>query len=120
MGIRVGNITVDCEDVMRLARFWSGAMDRPLDDGAGEWFASIGGQDAEREEPAWYFTKVPEGKTAKNRMHVDVFDPSPDTVDLGATVVEQHELEWAGHGWTVLRDPEGNEFCVAARPFTGT
>ena len=36
MGIRVGNITVDCGDVMRVAAFWSAAMERPLDDGASE------------------------------------------------------------------------------------
>ena len=123
MGIRVGNITVDCVDVMRVAQFWSAALERPLDDGAGEWFASIGGKDAARAEPAWYFSKVPEAKTAKNRMHVDVFDESPDAVErlvaLGATVVEHHELAWANHGWTVLQDPEGNEFCVGAKPFTG-
>jgi hypothetical protein len=123
MGIRVGNITVDCDDVLRVAEFWSAALERPLDDGASEWFASIGGTDPDRTEPAWYFGKVPEGKTGKNRMHVDVFDPSPDAVDrlvgLGATVVDRQELAWADHRWTVLQDPEGNEFCLGARPFTG-
>ena len=123
MGLRVGNITFDCDDVLRVARFWSAAVERPLDDGASEWFASIGGGDPDRAEPAWYFAKVPERKAAKNRVHVDVFDPSPDLVDrltaLGATVVARHELSWADHGWTVLQDPEGNEFCVGAKPFTG-
>lgn len=123
VGIRVGNITLDCEDVILVARFWSAAMERPLDDGSSEWFASIGGTDADRAEPAWYFAKVDERKSAKNRMHVDLFDPSPDVVDRlvgsGATVVGHHELAWAGHRWTVLQDPEGNEFCVAAQPFTG-
>jgi hypothetical protein len=119
----VGNISVDCDDVMRVARFWSEALERPLDDGASEWFASIGGTDRDRAEPAWYFEKVPDQKTAKNRMHVDVYDPSPDVVDrlvrLGATVVDHHEMAWAGHSWTVLQDPEGNEFCVAAKPYAG-
>ena len=124
MGVRVGNITVDCEDVLRVSRFWSEAMERRLDDGASEWGATIGRTDPERIEPAWLFHKVTEPKTAKNRMHVDVFDLSPDAVErlvgLGATVVERHELSWANHGWTVLQDPEGNEFCVGAKPFTGT
>jgi hypothetical protein len=124
MGIRVGNITVDCVDVMRVAQFWAEAMERPLDDGASEWFASIGGGDADRAEPAWYFAQVPEAKEAKNRMHVDVFDSAPDVVDrlveLGATVVAHHEMSWANHSWTVMQDPEGNEFCVGAKPFTGS
>jgi hypothetical protein len=123
MAIRVGNITIDCDDVMRVAHFWSAALERPLDDGASEWFASIGGKDPDRTELAWYFGKVPEAKAAKNRMHVDVFDDSPDAIDrlveLGANILEQHELGWANHRWTVLQDPEGNEFCVGAKPFTG-
>ncbi len=124
MGIRVGNITIDCDDVARIASFWAAALERPVDDGASEWFASIGGNDPTRAEPAWYFTKVPESKAAKNRMHLDVFDASPDARDrliaLGATVVEEHVMDWANHGWTVMQDPEGNEFCLGAKPFTGT
>ena len=123
MGVRVGNITVDCDDVLRVARFWSEALERPLDDGASEWGATIGLKDLDRIELAWLFQKVEEPKIAKNRMHVDVFDLSPDVVDrlveLGATVVARHDLEWARHGWTVMQDPEGNEFCVGAKPFTG-
>jgi hypothetical protein len=121
VAIRLGNITIDCDDVRRISQFWSTALERPLDDGASEWFASIGGADPDRAEPAWYFEKVPEKKVAKNRMHVDVIDSSPDAVDrlvgLGATVLSEHEM--AGHKWHVLQDPEGNEFCLAAKPFTG-
>ena len=67
------------------------------------------------------FLKVPESKTAKNRMHLDlvVDDGVPRDeevarlVALGAThVTDRHE--W-GHSWAVLNDPEGNEFCVASK-----
>lgn len=55
-------------------------------------FASLGGDDPERTEPAWYLEKVPELKVAKNRMHLDLVDPDPSAVDrlvaLGASVVE--------------------------------
>jgi predicted enzyme related to lactoylglutathione lyase len=49
-------------------------------------------------------------------------NPDPSAIDelvrLGATVVENHK-ELPGHPWTVLQDPEGNEFCIAAKSFTG-
>ena len=121
MRLRVGNVAVDCDDVLKVARFWSSALERPLDAGGGPEFASIGGDDADRVEPAWYFQKVPEPKAAKNRVHLDFVDPDPDAVDrlvsCGASVVARHAI--GSHRWTVLHDPEGNEFCVAARSFTG-
>jgi hypothetical protein len=117
--LRVGNITFDCDDVLKVAGFWSAALDRPIDDGSTEVFASIGGADTERSEPAWYFAKVAEPKRAKNRVHLDLVSPDPsavvELVALGARVVDRHD--WGFHGWTVLEDPEGNEFCVAAKSF---
>ena len=59
MALRVGNIALDCDDVLNVARFWSAALDRPLDPRSGPQFASIGGGDADCVEPAWYFEKVP-------------------------------------------------------------
>jgi len=63
------------------------------------------------------FQIVPEPKTAKNRVHLDVRvgeDASAEKIqqltDLGATVTGKGEQ--GGRGWTVLADPEGNEFCV--------
>ena len=121
MPLRVGNIALDCDDVLTVARFWSMALGRPLDPGSGPDFASIGGADAGRAQPAWYFEKVPEPKRTKNRLHVDFVDPDPSAVEhlesLGASVVARHAL--GDHRWTVLQDPEGNEFCVAERSFTG-
>lgn len=121
--MRVGNITFDCDAALKVAQFWAAALDRPLDPGGGEHYASIGGGDADRLEPAWYFEKVPERKTAKNRMHLDFVDPDPSAVErlvsLGASIVAEHELEGSGHSWTVLQDPEGNEFCIANRSYTG-
>jgi hypothetical protein len=68
------------------------------------------------DHPTWLFAKVPEPKRAKNRMHVDVAaaDCGAEVarlVELGATRVADVD-EW-GYRWTVLQDPEGNEFCVA-------
>ena len=123
MNLKVGNITFDCNDVLKVATFWSTAIGRPLDAGSGPQFATIGGSDPMRNEPAWYFNKVPERKQTKNRVHLDLTTPDPAAVEqlmeLGATFVAKHELRSRNHGWTVMQDPEGNEFCIAAKSFTG-
>jgi hypothetical protein len=119
MSFRVANITLDCDDVLKVAAFWSAVTGRSIDEGSSDAFASVGGSDTKRSEPAWYFNKVEEPKTAKNRMHVDLVNPEPsaveDLVRLGATVIER--VDWGFHAWTVLVDPEGNEFCVAAKAY---
>jgi hypothetical protein len=123
MDLRVGNIAFDCNDVLKVAQFWSTAIGRPLDEGSSPEFASIGGSDPVRAVPAWYFNKVPERKRAKNRVHLDLVSADPTAVEqlvgCGATIIAKHELRAAKHRWTVMQDPEGNEFCVAAKSFTG-
>ncbi len=113
MTITIANVTFDCDDTLAVARFWSEATGRPLDPEPSEHFASITGADG---APGWFFTKVPEAKAAKNRVHLDLSSADRDAdvdrlVGLGATRLADHD-EW-GHRWTVLQDPEGNEFCVA-------
>lgn len=68
-------------------------------------------------EPRFYFQKVPEGKVAKNRMHLDIHvepDRKADEVarltGLGAELIETHDDR--GPLAYVMRDPEGNEFCL--------
>jgi Glyoxalase-like domain len=123
MALKLGNIAFDCDDVLKVATFWSTVLERPLDRGSNEFFASIGGADGDRVQPAWYFAKVPEPKQAKNRVHLDLTTPDPSAVEelvgLGASVVGEHEVPGGSHRWTVMRDPEGNEFCIAAKSFTG-
>ncbi len=71
--------------------------------------------------PSLQFIKVPEPKAAKNRLHIDLAVPDRDgvvrrMVDLGATKVGEYD-EW-GTQWVTLRDPEGNEVCIARDPRT--
>jgi hypothetical protein len=68
--------------------------------------------------PVLLFGPVPEGKSGKNRVHLDLqpTDRSRDEevarlLELGATQVADHRRD-DGTGWVVLADPEGNEFCV--------
>jgi hypothetical protein len=53
MAARIGNIAFDCDDVLKVAAFWSAVLGRPLDKGSSELFASIGGADDARRESAW-------------------------------------------------------------------
>jgi hypothetical protein len=119
MPATLANVTFDCAHALRLASFWAEVLGRELDHGGDEGFASIGRSDPQRTQAAWFFEKVPETKVAKNRVHLDLVDSDPHVVErlvsLGATMVEEHEL--GNHRWTVMRDPEGNEFCVAGRSF---
>ena len=124
MSVRLAAVTIDCDDALAIAAFWSAALDRPLDPNASSEFASIGmpahrdtsGWSLAGDNPTWLFVKVPEPKTSKNRMHVDLAAPDHEAevarlVELGAIRVADMD-EW-GYRWTVLQDPEGNEFCVA-------
>ena len=72
-------------------------------------------EDPDGRGPRIFFQQVPEGKTAKNRLHLDLVadDRAAEVARveaLGATTVREHD-EW-GIQWTVLQDPEGNEFCL--------
>jgi hypothetical protein len=113
MTLQLGNITFDCADSARVGTFWSAALNRPLDDGPSEWFASIGRSD--ESQTVWLFIKVPEGKHAKNRCHVDLRSDNREAevarlLALGAE--HYNDYDEHGHQWTTLRDVEGNEFCV--------
>jgi len=113
------SVVVDSGDWRRVADFWTAALGyRELE--AGEDGVEIVGRDA---DPMLSFVRVPEPKTVKNRIHLDV-RPSgsmAEEVDrvttLGATV--RGFIEEGGSFWTQMRDPEGNEFCVLRGPDDG-
>jgi predicted enzyme related to lactoylglutathione lyase len=112
----IRNITVDCRDPYELARFWAQVFDRPMhdDDHPGDPEAVVLLGDG---LPNLLFERVPEAKTVKNRVHLDLQPDHArdDEVDrllgLGATLVADHRRP-DGTGWATLADPEGNEFCV--------
>ena len=126
MTVRIASVTFDCADALTVGRFWSAALGRPLDPNASSDHASIGFAGRRDtvgwasvegdNDPTWMFAKVPEPKTAKNRMHLDLMSPDPEVevahlIELGATRVA--DMNEYGYKWTVMADPEGNEFCVA-------
>ena len=109
------HITVDCSNVTAVAAFWSAALQRPVDSQS-EDVAEIPGTGTG--STGWLFIRVPEGKTAKNRLHIDFGSPDREAevarlLALGARRIGDHD-EW-GAVWTTLADVEGNEFCVVQR-----
>lgn len=135
-------IVFDANDVPRLVAFWEQALgyqvqppppeyetweDFARENGIPEeqwdgWGALI---DPDGKRPRIFFQRVPEGKTAKNRVHLDVnvgegLDGEDRTMrvkqeadrlgGLGAT--RQREAFERGEFWIVMQDPEGNEFCL--------
>jgi len=126
MAMRI-QVTFDCANPGKQAEFWAKALRYGLPDPSGDddWAAI---EDPDRTGPRFYFQRVPEGKVAKNRMHLDL------TVDgrQGASIEERKVLvaaeverlkalgaddrrgaiEEDGEFWVRMNDPEGNEFCV--------
>jgi hypothetical protein len=128
MALRWYSVVIDCQDFHAQARWWAGVLDwhlvyeaedeaaigpkheedRPLS--AEEWPAA---------SPAMVFVPVREGKTVKNRLHLDMAPYVTDDrgalieslLARGATRVDVGQDE-SKVSWTVLADPEGNEFCL--------
>jgi predicted enzyme related to lactoylglutathione lyase len=113
-------VVVDCRDPLRQAEFWAQALAYKISQRNPDEFqvsdpAGVGG--------SLYFMKVPEPKVGKNRLHLDLVTPGSmrdevtRLVEAGAELVEVRqdppELDNPDR-WTVLRDPEGNEFCVTS------
>lgn len=106
---RYQDLCIDTVGGDRLGRFWAAALGLRFEtDGeAGVLHGEI------REQRVW-MNVVPEAKTVKQRVHIDVHAGSVDElVQLGAQVIEP--AEDYNRPWTVLVDPEGGEFCAFVR-----
>lgn len=134
------DLTFDCADAAKLAQFWKlalGYVDEPPPPPfttREEWLESLDLADDDEGGAAWLcdpdgagprlsLLEVPEPKTAKNRLHIDirVADRSSPEAKWAAVTAEVVRLEAAGlRRWcrvgqhhVLMADPEGNEFCVA-------
>ncbi|GII52439.1 hypothetical protein Pth03_08280 [Planotetraspora thailandica] len=123
---RIKDVVVDCRHPASVARFWAAALDcyavAPYDEAELERLRNLGVDDPEDDPtvlveagpgvtPRFFFVLIAEPKTVKNRLHLDLDCDDLDAeterlVALGASVQAVHD------GWTVLTDPEGNEFCL--------
>jgi len=126
MTSRLLECVVDCADPATLSRFWAAALGyEVLDESADMVEIGPGGRTDDQllaelrsgpAVPTLIFIRVPEPKTAKNRLHLDLspIDSDRDSevsrlVGLGARITD---LAPADSTWVVMTDPEGNEFCV--------
>ena len=117
MTISLAHITFDCANAKALAEFWSNVLNHRLDADANEFFATIGLRSDPPMHPALMFIQVPEPKSAKNRVHIDLHTDDlagevARVIGHGATKVG--EFNEFGTAWSTLLDPEGNEFDIGA------
>lgn len=117
---RLKDIVIDCADAWTLASWWAPVLGYQMRVYTEEDYAKLREQGIERPEddpdvaldpidekgPSFWFCQVPEPKTVKNRVHIDVFGDLEEVLAHGATHRETFPK------WTVLADPEGNEFCL--------
>ncbi|MFF1393284.1 VOC family protein [Streptomyces sp. NPDC058287] len=117
-------LAIDCADPDSLARFWCSVLGYEVQDEE-DGLVTIGpparseGKDRPGPvPPALTFARVPEGKTVKNRLHIDVNPTDREQaeevrrlLDLGA---RHADVGQGDVSWVPLADPEGNEFCVLA------
>ena len=106
-------LTMDASDVESLAQFWCSATDYKVAD---SYYPVLAVLAADKPDyPRLLILQVPEAKVAKNRLHMefhtdDLSSEAERIVGLGGTLVAEREYETTH--WIVMRDPEGNEFCL--------
>jgi len=109
---RVSTIMIDCHDPERLFAFWSEIVNVEV---ATRYPGFIFTTKMPGNHIGLAFQKVPEDKTAKNRLHLDLTHTEPETMiakveELGGNRIKDYDMGVVA--WTVMTDPEGNEFCI--------
>ena len=110
-------MTIDCADPLALAAFWGSMFGTEIDSVSGDPPHYVDTKTVPGVTPTLRFQRVPEGKTIKNRLHLDVLVDDPEqaaarAVALGARRLVDEPFGEYGYRWIVMQDPEGNEFCV--------
>ena len=110
---QLGSIVINCTDVDRLVEFWSRLLDT---EEARRFPGFVWLTPTSEGAPSLAFQQVPDPTPGRNRVHLDFGAQDRETtiarvIELGGSRIEDHEIQ--GFHWTVMGDPEGNEFCVA-------
>jgi predicted enzyme related to lactoylglutathione lyase len=111
-------LSIDAADAAALAGFWAQALGLEVAAGADEGHAVVTIGPADVSVPRLVFHQVPEGKTVKNRLHLDLAATDWGAeigrlTGLGATPIR--DIQENGARWVTLADPEGNEFDLIRR-----
>jgi hypothetical protein len=117
MSSTVAGLSVDCADAGAVARFWAEALGREIAEHPTEQNAVVPVGADPAAGPRLAFHQVPEAKTVKNRLHLDLITTDFDAestrlMGLGARKVR--DVEASGARWTTFADVEGNEFDLIA------
>ncbi|TDE39425.1 VOC family protein [Actinomadura sp. 6K520] len=109
---KVTNLVIDCSDLAAMAAFWGGLLGMKTTEVSDDWLDL---EPLGENGPILSFQRVPERKTKKNRLHLDLEVPDVQAAGeraaaLGATPAT-HPLGDPAASFRVWRDPEGNEFC---------
>ncbi len=111
----VVSVMLDCSDLDKEAAFWEEilGLEERMRFPDYIFLSRLSAQG-----PRLALQQVPEAKTVKNRLHLDLASADPEALiervlALGGTRLADHEM--GGFHWTVLGDPEGNEFCVTPK-----
>ncbi len=113
---RIAFIQVDCRNPAGLAAFWGALLAVEIQERVGQYVCL---QPQHATAPGLCFQAVPEGKTSKNRVHLDIAVSDIDRAahrvkELGGGQVSPEDVEEHGWRYRVMTDPEGNEFCLTA------
>jgi hypothetical protein len=121
MSARFAELVVDAGDAWALADWWAQVLEVPVSEKTeedGVHLAVLAPPDTVRQI---VFIDVPEGKTIKNRLHIDLrphgCDQATELERLTALGAKEVDIGQGAQTWVVLADPEGNEFCLLQRPF---
>jgi hypothetical protein len=114
MSNSVYGLSVDADDAGKLARFWAEALGREVSPGANAESASL---DPDGTAPRLSFHHVPEPKSVKNRLHLDLISDTFEAESQRLTALGASPIRDVTKGsvrWTTFADPEGNEFDLIA------
>jgi predicted enzyme related to lactoylglutathione lyase len=109
-------ITLDTPDPLSIGRWWAEQTGGTVVDESDGWWVTV--TPGDRGGPSLGFQKVDQPTPGKNRLHLDLSSPDHDAdakrlESAGATILARHEEPLSS--WTVLADPDGNQFCVTTK-----